>query len=1544
MAYASAAEGDYGSNGSVIHADASHAESISVPDAELLFRGEFRRAGPDLVLTGDDGRHHLIPGYFADEKHPALVAPNGASLSPDLVDLLAGSPTPGEYAQAQPAPPPDAIGKVEKVVGNVTVMRNGVAVSPHVGDAVYKSDVIQTGANSSVGIGFPDGTALNLVPNTRMALNDYSYDPNGTSNGALFSLVEGTFAFVAGKVAHTGNMMIATPVATMGIRGTAGWSGHEIPLISSNLGNVYGFALAHDPGVDTYGRYTLYAVDLNGNLILDQNGNPIVRDAVSDIGSLTLCTIDNCTHAAMTSTQATFGQGIMQGAYDAYNLISNPNPQSNPSPGSPENPLNFPQLLQYFQENGNTQLTSHGSFNGTNTSVTSTITFSTPPPLPIPSSIVKWTSSSPGTWETAPDWNVNATPTVRDTVEINVPSGVTSLPLTVTVDESESAGGLLVGAGVVLDIIGPNGSFIVSNATINNAGTIETTDGGTLIIDPGTFTNSGLLEANGATINLTDGILTNTGTIEVTDGGTLNIDPSNVTNTGTLEANGGELNLIDSTVANTGTVAATGTAGIIDLQSATISGGTVSTGSGDEIEATSGTSTISDATVNNVGTLEAIDGSTLTIDPSNITNTGTLEAANAGTLIIDSSINNSDGTIDVQYGSTVDIAGSVSGGNATIDGGKLIYGGSSSVYTGFQAIGFGMLVLDGTNASSQFTGTVSGFGNGDIIDLAGITYSSQTHLTYDARNDTLTVSDAFSGPSITIQLAGSYVASNFVLSKDVNGDAEVTFTAGEAHEAPTLWLGGSTATVSEDGRVTLPSITALPVDSDDRLTVTIAGLPTGATITDDGTIFSGSSITLTEAAVGTTFNLNDLTLNDGTNTESFTLTVTANNTTPGEAASSASQTIAVTVNDGAGPAGVAGSAINLALANPSAADGEPVAVTVTGVPSGWQLNEGTNLGNGTWTIETDDLSALTVLTTAGYAGAMVLSVSESWTNAAGSTGGVTIADNVEAYAPGAPIFALSANDTLTGAGGNNEFVFAQPIGNDTIYNFNVATDKIDLMGFANIASFSDTQPNIAEDSNGDAVITIGAGETITLHGINAASLTAADFVFNQTPVVENDGNMVVGDGAMLPLGGTINNTGTIALNSSGDATDLQIISDGITLQGGGQLTLSDSDANIIFATSPSTLTNVNNTISGTGQIGIGDGNLMLVNEAHGTIDADVAGGTLTLETGNAITNDGILEATNGGTLQIEDPVNGSGSAIITSGTLVFDAQSNMNVTFNNGTGTPTYGELVLDDPSSFSGQISGFSGTAPDTAHSDVIDLRGFNDATTTFSESGSNGNLVLTTTDGSNIATLVFDNFDGTLSFSSDGDGGTLVTDPPATAPANAEGAISIPGGSSTDTYSENVKEEGSSYVGTFSIEAPTKGDGGVSVAFEFSLGSDQINLAPEETLTQCYDVNVTDAQNPAANVSQTVLVSIGGPGNDNFVFQPGVGADTIVNFNPQQDAIELDNFANAQSVQELQSLIVTDAHGNAVIDLGHSDSITIPGVTASYLQAHGESLVHLH
>ena len=47
------------------------------------------------------------------------------------------------------------------------------------------------------------------------------YDPNGSNNSSLLSLVAGTITFVAGETAKHGDMKVDTPVATMGIRGTA---------------------------------------------------------------------------------------------------------------------------------------------------------------------------------------------------------------------------------------------------------------------------------------------------------------------------------------------------------------------------------------------------------------------------------------------------------------------------------------------------------------------------------------------------------------------------------------------------------------------------------------------------------------------------------------------------------------------------------------------------------------------------------------------------------------------------------------------------------------------------------------------------------------------------------------------------------------------------------------------------------------------------------------------------------------------------------------------------------------------------------------------------------------------------------------------------------------------------------------------------------------------------------------------------------------------------------------------------------------------------
>lgn len=150
--------------------------------------------------------------------------------------LLTANSFISDLAKAQNAAPAvqagtsKPIGKVVTVVGAVTIehvnaviVQANVASQPEqtkVGDSVYLGDVVQTGADGRISMTFTDGTAFNLSSNARMALDDFVYDPDGTSNSTFFSLTKGTFTFVAGKIAKTGDMKIDTPVATVGIRGT----------------------------------------------------------------------------------------------------------------------------------------------------------------------------------------------------------------------------------------------------------------------------------------------------------------------------------------------------------------------------------------------------------------------------------------------------------------------------------------------------------------------------------------------------------------------------------------------------------------------------------------------------------------------------------------------------------------------------------------------------------------------------------------------------------------------------------------------------------------------------------------------------------------------------------------------------------------------------------------------------------------------------------------------------------------------------------------------------------------------------------------------------------------------------------------------------------------------------------------------------------------------------------------------------------------------------------------------------------------------------
>ena len=142
-------------------------------------------------------------------------------------------PAQAQSSPAQPAVQDVAskpIGNVVAATGSVTIEHvNAVVVQANlpnqarqtkVGDLVYQGDVVRTGADGRVSINFSDGTSFNLSNNANMTLDEFVYDPNGKSNSTLFKLSTGTFTFVAGKIAKTGDMQIDTPVATMGIRGT----------------------------------------------------------------------------------------------------------------------------------------------------------------------------------------------------------------------------------------------------------------------------------------------------------------------------------------------------------------------------------------------------------------------------------------------------------------------------------------------------------------------------------------------------------------------------------------------------------------------------------------------------------------------------------------------------------------------------------------------------------------------------------------------------------------------------------------------------------------------------------------------------------------------------------------------------------------------------------------------------------------------------------------------------------------------------------------------------------------------------------------------------------------------------------------------------------------------------------------------------------------------------------------------------------------------------------------------------------------------------
>jgi Ca2+-binding RTX toxin-like protein len=77
------------------------------------------------------------------------------------------------------------------------------------------------------------------------------------------------------------------------------------------------------------------------------------------------------------------------------------------------------------------------------------------------------------------------------------------------------------------------------------------------------------------------------------------------------------------------------------------------------------------------------------------------------------------------------------------------------------------------------------------------------------------------------------------------------------------------------------------------------------------------------------------------------------------------------------------------------------------------------------------------------------------------------------------------------------------------------------------------------------------------------------------------------------------------------------------------------------------------------------------------------------------------------------------------------------------------------------------------------------------------------------------------------------------------------------------------------------------------------------------------------------------GGGGNDTFVFNAAFGKDTITDFHPGQDIVQVDHTVFAD-VASLLSHTADDGHGNAVITADANNTITLQNVTLAVLHQH--------
>ena len=151
------------------------------------------------------------------------------------------------------------VGSFTKVEGKVDILRlNETTPLPvQVGDAVSLGDAIRTKRNGKAEIQFKDETVIQLAPETRITIDEYSFRNENTREKGLIGLLRGKIRAIVSKVkgvvapvsAGGSSFSVKTPTAIAGVKGTIFFIYHERGVTGVIFTDGEGFLYnPHKPG------------------------------------------------------------------------------------------------------------------------------------------------------------------------------------------------------------------------------------------------------------------------------------------------------------------------------------------------------------------------------------------------------------------------------------------------------------------------------------------------------------------------------------------------------------------------------------------------------------------------------------------------------------------------------------------------------------------------------------------------------------------------------------------------------------------------------------------------------------------------------------------------------------------------------------------------------------------------------------------------------------------------------------------------------------------------------------------------------------------------------------------------------------------------------------------------------------------------------------------------------------------------------------------------------------------------------------------------